>query len=456
MLQEQEDLNKEFKSSFENFSIEPSASIWEKVEADIRLRERKRRIIIFFFTTIALLSGGLLLYYIGNPAPIQTTVTHKKIKQAATNTENATIQNATSLLQNSTLEKANASHARNRQDSKYQSENVSSLPAIIQKTAQASNEKPFHYPQPQTQSPITKHDTTGNVVLTVQNFVKSNLEVQEILEKPLTIISIDSIPKSRDSITVKTNDSISTDVLMLSVKDSVLQNDKKSRWSIGIGVSPAMSFVKHKEKGSYQIVAAYRDSTDKPTVQLNYQVYVNYEPVPKIEIYSGIMYVQLAQKIKNQQAVYFYDSSKVTTSPTPIVTVHRAFYNINDKQDGNTLNKFTYVAVPLGLRYQLYKKSKISFYLVPEMAYHKLILVKGYRYDFENFEYVSIRKVDLKASSFSYGGGISINYAINNHLQFEIVPTYKNFSKSIYIAAYPYSERFQQYAVQLNLRYMLN
>lgn len=456
MLQEQEDLNKEFKSSLEEFSIEPSAGIWDKVEADIRIRERKRRILIFLFAGITLLSVGLMLYYSGNPAHLQTGVSPSKSVLADISKKNVSKDVAAAPPQNASQNQSTRPTEKIKQASIYPTEKISNSLVLQQKPTRSSSEKSPSNIHFQTVSLSNTSDTADPEVQVDQNKINENIGFQEVTGTTITHSSVDSIQIRRDSLTVKTNDSIIANGSTTSNSDTVLPSIKKSKWSLSIGISPAMSFVKQKENGSYQIVAAYRDSSDKPTVHANFQLNINYLLYPKFEIYTGIAYAQLGQKISNQQAVYFYDSSKVTTTPTPIVTIRRALYNINENQDSYTQNKFTYLAIPIGIRYQLYQQAKFSFHLVPEIAFHKLIRVQGYRYDFENFDYVPIRKRDLKSSSFAYGGGVAIKYAFNNNLQIEIIPSYKNFRKSIYIAAYPYSERFQQLALQLNLRYLFN
>ncbi|MBK8585872.1 MAG: hypothetical protein IPN88_10790 [Bacteroidetes bacterium] len=56
MMNHMDDLNNKFKTSAENFSLTPNATVWTKVESAIQKRKRRRRFIIFFL--IASFIGG--------------------------------------------------------------------------------------------------------------------------------------------------------------------------------------------------------------------------------------------------------------------------------------------------------------------------------------------------------------------------------------------------------------
>lgn len=444
-----DDLDNRFKDSAENFSLIPSSGIWVSVEADIRKRERKRRFIIFFFLLAGILTGGI--YFLNDHLTNSNTLTSIQ-KDSSKEIDYTTTQQTNPLKEN----------IRERTDSRVS-------PTFPDKKIANSQQKQIAYSIPS--STIKNETGSGMQTTSIQN----NLAVQQQDEISTSIsttispaIADSMMPASISSITNYTLQSeAETDSVLTAKtdtskqdnlpekKDSAKTTPSKSKWSIVLSVAPTLSYSKLQERGDYQFISNYRDSSDKNLLTWNYHLTIHYKLLPEIELFTGIGIINFEQEILSKQTVYKYDTNPIISGPVPIITIKKTYYNINGDSTGTIKNKSAYLEIPVGVRYNFLSGHKFNISLQPEIAFNKLIQSGGYTYNYQNRIYEKIRPADLKPWLVSYGVGLSFHYAIIQNLCLELTPYYKSFQKSIYKPAYPITQRFQQTEFRLSLRYNL-
>lgn len=455
-----DELNDRFKKAAEKFSLIPSSGIWQKVEADIRKRKRKKRFIIFFFLLAGISTGALFLFN-NNSTTIHTPA-------ALSKNEALTGQSVTQ--QNDSTEK-----------SKPFKENSSAHVIFNENKEQGITNK--IYPQKKQPlhpgSSLTTDTTLTFVTQTIShqnNVTEDSLQQAEISTTITTAIlpfefenvnsdSVSAIPKDTvqtepqtDSLLITKADTIKTDSV-IARKDTLKPVENKSKWSIALGSAPALNFTKQEEQGDYQFISNYRDSTDKNLLTWNYHLAINYKIVPLLEVFTGVGIIHFEQELLSKQAVYHYDTliSPIAgpSGPDTIIILSKANFNINGDSAGTVKNKFTYLEIPIGIRFNYLRVGNFGISFQPEVSFNKLIKSGGYIYNYENFTYEKIKDSDLKTWLVSYGIGLSFQYAIRKKLYIEFTPYYKSFQKSIYNTAYPINQRFQQAEFRLSLRYLV-
>lgn len=445
-----DELNDRFKKSAEDFSLIPSTGIWKNVERDIRKRERKRRFIIFFFLFAGLLIGGSVLYF--------NNSTNRNV-QTASQKDNS-VSTVPSPTKENNANENNISATKNNSvapTSPIQNNSVEKIE--ITKPIQQTN-------VPVKSSPTKNVVASATTSITNQNNLASNNPIQtEITTNITPIISqvvTDSI-KTTDSLQTETKkdsllsakaDTIKKDTL-IAMKDTIKPAPHNSKWSIAIGIAPTKNYTKLQEEGDYQFISHYRDSTDKNLLTWNYYLNINYKIFPVLEIYSGIGLLNFEQELLNRQVAYKYDTVIIGTLPNPVIVINKDNFNINGDSTGTVKNKFSYLEIPIGIRYNICPVSKFNIWLQPEISFNKLIHSEGYAYNYTTRQYEKINSANLQSWIVSYGIGLSLQYEIFKNVNLELTPYYRSFQKSIYDSAYPFSQKFQQVELRFSLRYFL-
>jgi len=444
------ELNNMFKKSAENFLLIPSDKIWENIEAEIRKRERRRRFFIFFFIGAAILTSGIFLFInpfdkqeetqINNPEVIvqdeqqqNTSSIHKYSEKE--NTIASDVQSERKYSgRNKTIQKENLPTTFISGD-KYFSKNVS------QKTP-GQNESLNNSLEP---------EITAEVNVTVSPASPDVIEVDSTFAISKDTMETETV---KDSLTPVNSEIIVNDTTVL-IKDTTKAHFNKSKWSISIGIAPTLSFVETHEKGDYQIISNYRDSSDKTLLTWNYHFTVSYRFIQRMEIFTGIGIINLSQELLSKQAIYRYDTSGIIVGPVPQIFISREYYNINGDSTGSVKNKFSWLEIPIGVRYDFLTGHKFNISLQPEASFNKLINADGYIYNNETLTYEKIKSSDLKSWLVSYGIGLSFRYAFMKNLHLEFTPSYRNFEKSIYQDSYPSGQHLQQVEFRISFRYLI-
>lgn len=445
MADNSDKLNETFKKSAEDFSMLPPADVWKNVELDIRKRERRRRFIIFFFAGAGLLICAMLLF------PVPTEHNKSALQQENKSETPASIQHTPSSIQQNSIagQKNSTSNNTTREQNiiapksqeKTGVENKKSTAPILVKQEKQNafageidlnnNIDAKNIITEQAQTTVTTDVVTSKPV--VQDTATPAGEPVVVVQSPLPVI----IPLA---------DTLSA------VKDTLLTTSN-SRWSVALGISPALSFSHSKEDNEYQYVAQYRDSTDKNLLTFNVHANLAYKLNSRVEIFSGLSLVNFKQDILQDQVVYQYTPA-IISGPTPQpMIVSRNYFHINGDSLQPVKNKYTFLEIPFGIHYNMLTVRKFSILLQPHIAFNTLIRSSGYIYDYDSRQYRQFVRKDMRGFNFSYGGGVAFRYALRPNLFFELTPGYQAFHFPFHHSSF--SQKFQQAELRFSLRYYL-
>lgn len=462
MTNPMDDLDHKFKSSAENFSLSPSNDSWTKVESALNEKKRKRKFIIFFLLGFTVVSGFLLFNRTNKPVTNETkhlkaventivaSTPAKQNKITATEIKLAKpIEEKVKPIQQrdkSTLESSLSSKVRLQNSLNHEKQSL-----FATKESKPSNVPSSAIKEDAPSKIITAHDKKEQVQIDVNETSSVNSQIDSSgvsnviaetvypMENTTSITLIDSLRK--DSTANKT--------------DSLPANVDGFRWSISIGAAPTMSATNYKEVGDYQILANYRDSSDKNLLTMNYKLLIHYKLSKKVELFTGIAIRNFKQELLSHQAVYKYDTNTIVTLPFPVITVSRAYANLSNDSLGVVKSNFSYLEIPFGISYNLFSRGKFNLSVDGQIGMNKLISSESYKYEASSFNYKKSASTDLKPWIFSYGVGLSAKQFIAKRISLEFSPAYYRFPNSIFKSNQPLEQFFDQAELNFSIRYFL-
>jgi len=452
-MNNKDEIAEKFVKAAESFALQPSPGVWSNIEKDIALPPRKKRkggIIIIF--SLLVLSSALLGYFL-----ISThTSNNSTIKTSDSMTHgNPTRRDQNTIAGKTYKEPSNVDSIKNSKTDQHKTQN---LPFKAHDFSKAQN----HLTK--TSDTSAKYQLIGKTSNNIEVSGEVNPSISKSSEPDISIDAAQNLPDKvihKDIITAQNDlvkDTLEKDSLADSFAskktDKVAGKSSLPKWSIGLFVGGSQSFTKIQEAGDYQFIKKYRDSTDKDLLALNYGLNFSYDIIPNVTIYAGPGITQYKQKILSRQMVYRYDTTPAT-SPfhPPVIIVNKDFYDISGDSAGSVRNSFTYLNIPLGIRYNFFPGKKFGFSLQAEISINRLINAKGYIYNKEELVYTNQIKASLKPWMISYSFGIPIHYKVYSNLTLELIPVYGIYQGSVYKSSYTVSQKFQQMELLLGFRY---
>jgi hypothetical protein len=225
------------------------------------------------------------------------------------------------------------------------------------------------------------------------------------------------------------------------------------KWSITFGYGVAKSYTNYHEDYNYQFIAQYRDSTDEHTLSGNAHLSFTYEFSPRFEVFTGIGIINYKQKIRSDQVVYRYDSIPASLPVSAYLAVSRGHYLINGDATGMINNSFSFLQIPLGIRYTPLNFGRFNIGIQPEVSFNKIITSRAYIYDYSTRKYRQMDSYHKSSFNISYGIGIPIQFRMRNNLALEVMPYFHSMRQSIYANSYQFSQTFNQAEARMSLRY---
>jgi hypothetical protein len=457
-----DDLDHKFKTSAENFSLSPSNESWMKVESALQRKNRRRKFIIFFLLGFTMLSGYYFFNRNGQAIKTDHSTTNDVEKTTAMSNpdQKSQIENSGSSQAKSLTNKTTTTPP----DNKHLSESNHSTKNISKKIYH--QEIIRHETKKLSQAGIastTKLKTTDEEKILASNGEQVESQVS-LNTTPIEVIPRDSshesntgddqVNKIKDTTIFVGIDSLKKDSLATKT-DSLPDEDHGFRWSISLGAAPTMSASTYKEQGDYQILANYRDSSDKNLLTMNYKLLLHYKLSNKVELFSGVGIRNFKQELLSHQAVYKYDTNTNVSVPFPVITVGRAYSNLSNDSIGVVKNNFTYLEIPLGVSYNLFTRGKFNLSLDGQIGMNKLISTESYKYEASSFTYKKSSTSDLKPWIFSFGLGLSARQFIAKRISLEFSPAYHRFQNSIFKSNQPLELYVDQAELNFSIRYFI-
>jgi hypothetical protein len=441
------------KKSAESYTLMPSSRIWERIELKINKHQRNRKLIIFSFLFAGIFILGIFLFnYHSSFFKTKTTIQKKntlstmngttKQNNSKTNIKK-TIINSTSLPLSGKMDKQNNNeNSKKRKLDSYSvlSSNANNENEIVRQTTAIQNNQLLNYSE-QIQVADSISTTISSINKDSIKYIPDNKIANHIKQDQT----------KRDlTITLK-SDTIKKDSLILKKSIEISTNDNR-KWSIGIGISPTISYSNQKEKDVYQLISKYRDSSDKNILTWNFHVAIAYKFLPQWDLISGLGIINFQQKILSKQSVY---DTNINYNPAQVLRFKRGYFNINGDSTGTIKNKLSYLEIPFGIRYNFLPNRKFNIMIQPVICFNKLIHSEGYIYNYQSYTYQKMTVSDFKSWIISYGVELSFQYEIQKNLYLDFTPFYNNFQKSICQASYPVNQYLRQFEYRFSICYLI-
>jgi len=248
----------------------------------------------------------------------------------------------------------------------------------------------------------------------------------------------------------------------------------ENKWGVGTQVSPLYSYRNLGiEESSTMAPSNYYDQIESGMISYAGGVHVNYKPAKRLTLQSGIYYSKLglsvdhdyfidnmaspasadalamkSNQISNSSGEIFfgngeeidyvtnYDERRDQASVTTYINELNVMY-----YEGEIIQHFEYLEVPMVLRYRLIDK-KLGFNLLGGLSTNFLIGSNAYFRENDSKEKIG-KTTNIKQINYSSIVGISFDYAITRRLNINLEPTFRYYLNSINdqsaIKSHPYS-----------------
>ncbi len=251
--------------------------------------------------------------------------------------------------------------------------------------------------------------------------------------------------------------------------DADLYALNKNRWAIGTQVSPMYSYRSLETQNESMALADNFNQSESGTMAYSGGVNVNYSPLKRLSLQSGVYYSRYGMNVDNAYVfenltadagsnTKFYSinnsSGTIDIENNPSVDYvtnkgdrknHMNFADVSETDlqvnSGEIIQSFEYIEVPLILRYRLIDR-KIGFNFLGGLSTNLLVGSNTYYHGNGDREKIG-KTTDIKPFNYSSIVGLGLDYAISQHLNINLEPTFRYYLNSInqssVIRSYPYS-----------------
>jgi len=486
-----------FKSSFDNYKIEPRADLWNNVEKKVRytnayntlidflknysvtpnsavwnniskqlfylnfLRFNLRTFNVFYLLLIISIASGVTFY------SIDKTKSEKYITENQTNKNNIGIKIESQPIKNN-LNKENNQISK-KQKTKDKDNQFAESEIITQAYQDKNIIKKAIEPKLNADKKITTNSTTiKNTVKkknledkikvkknnqiknnTINNQVTQNIDPLEGLPiastEPLAnsliskkIVKGIKVSKPKIKTNHKTDTIYKTDSTQIKYK-TIIDNNLLSKWTVDVSVSQLFSSKEiSANTNEYKIVKDARNGEDKSKTTYGFNLGFNYAKKHFI-CQTGISSTTFGEDFNYTVNTYNIDSSEIIS-----------YTNYNKT------NKYTYLEIPIILGYK-FNKDKISIYTKTGVMFGILIKAKGFTVDSNNKDviYAIDKNNNFTNPSYTLVVGAGVNIPIKSRINIFIEPLYRYNLKSIYNDTYCSSLKFKTWGITLGVRFNL-
>ena len=470
----EKNIDRIFRDKLRNFDAEPPVEVWGSIKERLFL-DRRRKMTLWITRVaagIAVLAVLSVSYFIA-----RNTIKERLISEDETKVETGT-EESTPLAEEVLSEKESPKTIYSEEEFliKESSETQSSQGEFI---AEESSEN--QYSEGVNRQEITdelksadRQNMKDELVLTFVH-AKSIGQVEYksagIETKPVWSGKQDLFHREDINIEEFADDEIYA--LNVPEEDEKLEN----RWAIGTQVSPLYSYrslsTQNEAMALDESMALANNFNQAESGTLAYAggVNVNYSPIRRLSIQSGVYYSRYGVSVDNAYLFDFTATADVESSTK--------FYSINNSSgiidiennpsmdyvtnkgdrnnpttssgsinefslqvnSGEVIQNFEYIEVPLILRYRLVDR-KVGFNFLGGMSTNMLVGSNTYYNNDGNREKIG-ETTDLKPFNYSSIVGIGIDYAISDRFNISLEPTFRYYLNSInessVIRSYPYS-----------------
>lgn len=247
------------------------------------------------------------------------------------------------------------------------------------------------------------------------------------------------------------------------------------KWGVGTQVSPIYSYRNLEASGGTVPSTSYYNDVEEGIVSYAGGVNVHYVPLKRLSIQSGLYYSSMGMKVGNayyasmDKNIFLDESPTVQASinnSTGIIesqegmdyaiaantipqagwelTTEYARANIPDASEGEILQQFQYLELPLILRYRVVDR-RLGFHFLGGLSSNFLVGNSAYYQEGGNKEPIGITG-NLRPVNYSSVVGLGVDYSISKRFHVNLEPTFRYYLNSIntgsMIKSHPYTIGF--------------
>ena len=448
----EKNMDRIFRDKLSQFNAEPPAEVWNNINNKLS-QDRKRRS-IFWITRIAagiaILTILSLSYFL-----IRTTPDKEMITGDESKVEKSTEETIPAITGREDEKKIIAQE--------YKEEQTTTIEDFIQYADEKQSDEltvkdEFDF------SASTLSFMEGKYIGQVEYIIKdkqvrlSESGKTEKSEKPV----------HGDEIPVET---INEDLYALNVPPEEVNKDGK--WGIGTQFSPLYSYRNLEIDETSLMSGSYYNAAESGMMAYSGGVNVNYVPTRRISLQSGVYYSKYGLTVDN---AYNYENmipdATASASNTKFYSVNNSSGEIdvmanssigyvtnfadqsaeyanmgsapelsNEVDDGEIIQNFEYIEVPLIVRYKVVDR-KFGFNFLGGLSTNLLVGSNAYYSEDGNKEKIG-ETTNIKPFNYSSILGVGLFYSVSDRLNINLEPTFRYYLNSInessVIKSHPYS-----------------
>jgi hypothetical protein len=437
----EKNIDRIFRERLRNFDAEPPVEVWDNINEKLSLGRRKKTIlwITRVAAGMAILAALSLTYYIGRKSVKEGQLSgNKEIKTEEKLPEENTGTLPGEELNNQKIEDkiqtayTDLSHAEGNNASMEYARDYSFRllpPSVSGKRIYQLN---YNYPGPESMASSLESSgkPAGNSTAGEKN-----------LPEELYALNIPEEEPAREG-----------------------------RWAVGTEISPLYSYRSLDAQNEAMSLTNDLNKSESGTLAYSGGVNVNYSPLRRLSLQSGIYYSRYGVNVDN--AYVFEDATGAAISNTKYYSINSSsgvidiannpsvdyVTNRGDHKNhstgssnldqysmeitsGEVTQNFEYIEVPLILKYRLIDR-KIGFNLLGGLSTNLLVGSNTYYHADGNREKIG-ETTDIKPFNYSSIVGLGLDYSISKHLKINLEPSFRYYLNSInessVIRSYPYS-----------------
>jgi hypothetical protein len=248
------------------------------------------------------------------------------------------------------------------------------------------------------------------------------------------------------------------------------------KWGVGTQVSPIYSYRNLEATDGSTPSTSYYNDVEEGVVSYAGGVNVYYAPLKRLSVQSGLYYSSLGMKVGNayyaskdnnsslldetpaiqasinnstgiietQQGLDYSYAANTVPQPGWELATQYARANITNTAEGEILQQFQYLELPLILRYRVIDR-RLGFHFLGGLSSNFLVGNSAYYQDGENKEEIGTT-ANLKPVNYSSVVGLGMDYSISKRFHVNLEPTFRYYLNSIntgsMIKSHPYTIGF--------------
>jgi hypothetical protein len=251
------------------------------------------------------------------------------------------------------------------------------------------------------------------------------------------------------------------------------RNASHDKWGVGTQVSPIYSYRNLETSGGNASGASYYNDVENGIVSYAGGVNVHYSPLKRLSVQSGLYYSNMGMKVGNayyatidnrfnsmdktptiqasinnstgvietQQGLDYAIAANPVPQPGWELASQNVIASSQDAPEGEILQQFQYLELPLILRYRVIDR-RLGFHFLGGLSSNFLVGNSAYYQEGGNKEQIGTTG-NLRPVNYSSVVGMGVDYSVSKRFHINLEPTFRYYLNSIntgsVIQSHPYT-----------------